>query len=46
MEAILRTGGAWAIAPTWWPPAGEYRTDRAALARVRTELGRMKWLFS
>ncbi|MFE7120770.1 hypothetical protein ACFU99_35600 [Streptomyces sp. NPDC057654] len=46
MEAILRAGGAWGMAPADWPAASEYRTDRAALARLRTELGRLHWLFS
>ncbi|MFE7114448.1 hypothetical protein ACFU99_03370 [Streptomyces sp. NPDC057654] len=46
VEALLRAGGAWRIAPTWWLPASEYRTDRAAMARVRSALGRLKWLFS
>ncbi|MEV0275962.1 hypothetical protein AB0I22_06180 [Streptomyces sp. NPDC050610] len=46
VDAVIRAGGAWRIAPAWWLPASEYRTDRAVLARVRTELGRMMWVFS
>ncbi|MFE7114455.1 hypothetical protein ACFU99_03405 [Streptomyces sp. NPDC057654] len=46
VDAVIRSGGAWRIAPTWWLPASEYRTDRAAMARVRSALGRLKWLFS
>ncbi|MEU7042453.1 hypothetical protein AB0A77_15495 [Streptomyces varsoviensis] len=46
VDAVLRAGGAWAMAPAYWPAASECRTDRAVLARVWCELGRMKWLFS
>ncbi|MEV0276824.1 hypothetical protein AB0I22_10650 [Streptomyces sp. NPDC050610] len=46
VETVLRAGGAWGMAPAGFPTESECRRDRHVLARVRTELGRMKWLFS
>ncbi len=46
VDAVLRAGGAWAMAPAGWPAGSECRTDRAVLVRVQSALDRMKWLLS